>query len=83
MFETISKVKRSSTKLPMLKLLFEPKTPVQICKSVGVDLTSASRTLKRLMRDKLVICLNPNEANYRFYKTTLLGKKVIKAIEKL
>lgn len=42
-----------------------------------------SRTLKELAEKRLIICSNPNDRAYKFYKITTLGKNILKETEKI
>lgn len=42
-----------------------------------------SRTLKELSEKNLILCINPNDKAFRFYKINSLGKRVLKEVERL
>jgi len=78
MYEEIADLKRSKTKLGILKkLLSEPKTPMEIAKDLKLYQSSVSRSLKQLEEQKLAECLTPNQYNYRHYRITSKGRKII------
>lgn len=42
-----------------------------------------SRAFKELQEKQLIKCANPNDRNFRFYKLTDKGKKVLVEVEKI
>lgn len=66
-------------------LLLKERTMSQpeIRKLTGMYKTHTSRTLSELTKNKLVICRNPEDRVFRFYKITLLGKKVVEELERI
>jgi DNA-binding MarR family transcriptional regulator len=64
-------------------LLTEPKTAQILSKEIKKDRSSVSRALLDLSAKKLVVCENPKEKRYRFYKLTADGKKVTDELKKL
>ena len=68
----------------MLLLISKARvTPGQIVRKTGMYESHVSRTLKELLEKKLVICENPKERRFKFYRITKLGKDVVKEVEKL
>ena len=81
-YTILSKLKRSNMRIDILKLLIEPKTPVELAKLLKKHRGGVSRALLDMANDGLVECLNPKDPNYRFYKTTEKGKKILEDIKK-
>lgn len=81
MYEQIAKVQRSKTKRRILKLLNRAMTPTQVEKKLVLHITSASRSMRSLEKDNLLKCLNPKQPNYRYYKITPRGLRILKEIE--
>ena len=81
-YAILSKLKRSNMRTKILELLIEPKTPVELAKLLNKHRGGVSRALLDMASDGLVICLNPKEPNFRFYKTTEKGKKVLEDVKK-
>ena len=42
-----------------------------------------SRNLKELANKKLIVCRNPKDRVFKFYRITPLGKKVIKEVQRI
>jgi|TARA_Y100000310_G_scaffold339521_1_gene432441 DNA-binding MarR family transcriptional regulator len=55
----------------------------QIEKETKMYKSHVSRTLKELRKKKLIKCMNPKDRNFKFYKITNLGKKVLEEILKI
>lgn len=79
-YDLIAYLRRSNIKVKLLKLLGEPKTPTDLKKTLGIHRESISRALLEMQKKGLVTCLNPKQANFRYYKTTEKGKKLVKKI---
>lgn len=83
MFQEIGRVLRSRTKLDILKSLYEERTPTMIAKRMDTHITSASRSMIKLEKDGLIRCLNSSQPNFRFYRITRKGKRILEKIESL
>ena len=68
-YRLLSKLRRSNVKQEILKLLEEPKTPTDVAKILGKHRETISRAILDLVKEGLVECLNPEDQNYRYYKT--------------
>lgn len=80
----ISFVARSRKRRAILAMLCKnPMSQPEITKAVGMYKSHVSRTLKELAEKKLIICLNPNDRAFKFYRASSLGAKAIKEISKL
>ena len=42
-----------------------------------------SRSVSELTNKKLIVCLNPKDREFKFYKITELGKKVITEVKRI
>ncbi|MFH1256985.1 MAG: winged helix-turn-helix domain-containing protein [Candidatus Diapherotrites archaeon] len=81
MYEEIAGLKRSKTKIDILKrLASKPMTPTELSKELKLHQSSISRSIKQLEQQKLVECLTPKQYNYRHYQATEKGKKILKQI---
>jgi len=82
--QLISFVARSKRRLDVLRLLKDQeKSQVSIMKGTGMYKTHTSRTLKELSEKKLILCKNPEDREYRFYKITSKGREILEQVEAL
>ena len=80
----ISFIARSKRRLEVLKLLKEHKrSQVELMKKTEMYKGHTSRTLKELSEKKLIVCRNPEDRVFRFYKITALGKRVLKEVQRI
>jgi len=79
-YDLIAYLRRSSIKVKLLKLLGEPKTPTDLKKALGVHRESISRALLEMEKKELVVCVNPKQPNFRYYKATEKAKKILKKV---
>lgn len=80
----ISFIARSKRRLEILDLLKEHgQSQVELMKLTKMYKSHISRTLKELSIEKLIICKNPKDRSFRFYKITSLGKRVLESSKKL
>jgi DNA-binding MarR family transcriptional regulator len=80
MWDEIAFVKQSKTAIEILKRLQEPKTPSELGKQLNLHQQSVSNTLAKLQERELVECITPERHNYRHYKITDKGLKLLKKI---
>lgn len=80
-YELIASIRRSTIKKRLLELLVEPKTATDIKKILNVHRESISRALLGLETQKLVICVNPTQPNFRYYKITEIGTKLLNKLQ--
>lgn len=83
MYKQIAKIQRSKTKREILKLFSRPMTPTHASKKLDIHITNASRSIRKLEEMHLVKCLNSDDPNFRYYKTTPKGLKMLKDIESI
>lgn len=77
-YELKSFILRSKNRQLILRLLSEKsRTAIDLVKLTKMYKSHVSRTLKELRDEGLIICLNPNDREYKFYKLSKKGKKVI------
>lgn len=81
-YRLLSKLRRSNVKLDILKLLEEAKTPTDVAKILKKYRETISTAILDLVNEGLVECLNKEDHNYRFYKTTEKGKKILEDLKK-
>ena len=81
---TISFIARSKRRIEILKLLSEKeRSQPEIMKTTKMYKSHTSRILKELLKKKLILCRNPKDRTFKFYKITTLGKRVIKEVEEI
>ena len=80
----ISLIARSKRRLEVLKLLEKSeRSQVELMNITKMYKAHTSRTLKELSENKLIVCKNPEDRVFRFYKITALGKKILEEAKKL
>ena len=79
--KAISFIARSKRRLEILKLLYEKeKSQPEIMKITKMYKSHTSRIINELLDKKLIICRNPEDRVFKFYKITALGKKILKEV---
>ena len=79
--KVISFIARSKRRLEILKLLYEKeKSQPEIMKITKMYKSHTSRIINELLDKKLIICRNPEDRVFKFYKITALGKKILKEV---
>ena len=79
--KAISFIARSKKRLEILKLLYEKeKSQPEIMKITKMYKSHTSRIINELLDKKLIICRNPEDRVFKFYKITALGKKILKEV---
>ena len=82
--QDISFIIRSKNRFKVLSFMKDEKvTPRQIMKSTNMYESHVSRTLKELKQKKLIVCLNPEDRKYKFYKITRYGIKILEECKKI
>ena len=80
----ISFIARSKRRLEILKLLSEKEiSQPEIIKITKMYKSHVSRTINELLEKKLIICRNPEDRVFKFYKITASGRKILKDIKEL
>ena len=80
----ISFVARSKRRIEVLKLLSEKeRSQIEMMKSTGMYKAHTSRTLKELLRENLIVCINPEDRSFKFYKITKKGKDILREVERI
>ena len=80
-YELISFILRSKNRQDILKYLAEGnKTASELAKLTGMYKSHVSRTIKELLNEKLIECLNPKDRSYKFYRLASKTKKILKFI---
>jgi DNA-binding PadR family transcriptional regulator len=83
-FDAIVRIKRSSTKIPILnKLLTESLTPTILANLLNLHRASVSQSLLDLQKDGFVECLTKKGRNFHYYKITSKGKKGLSFVEQM
>ena len=82
--ELISFIARGKRRLEILKLLYiKQRSQVELMKLTKMYKSHTSRTLKELLDNKLIVCTNPKDREFKFYKINLEGKKSLEEIKKI
>jgi predicted transcriptional regulator len=80
----ISFVGRSKRRQDILQKLQEKSlSQPELKKLTGMYKTHTSRTLTELSEKKLISCINPQDREFKFYKITSLGKKIIAEVQRI
>jgi len=80
----VSFVARSKRRREVLMLFSKgEKSQPELMSLTGIYKSHTSRVIKELTNAKLVICKNPEDREFKFYKITSLGKKILNEVEKL
>ncbi|MBI2580709.1 winged helix-turn-helix transcriptional regulator [Candidatus Woesearchaeota archaeon] len=80
----ISFIARGKKRREILAMLCQkPMSQPEIAKAAGMYKSHASRTLKELSQKKLIVCLNPKDRAFKFYKASSLGNKAVKEVDKV
>ncbi len=80
----ISLVARSKRRREILNLLSkERKTQSEVMRETKMYKSHTARTLKELIGNNLIKCLNPQDRSFKFYKITKKGVEVLKEIKKI
>jgi DNA-binding MarR family transcriptional regulator len=82
MFEEIAVLKRSKTKVLILKMLFDAKTPTEIAKALDLHQSSVSRSILQMEKAGLLKCLTPSQPNFRHYVISERGKSLLGKLKK-
>lgn len=78
----ISFIARSKRRLEILELLSEKeKSQPEIMKITKMYKSHTSRTIRELLEKKLILCRNPEDRVFKFYKITSQGIKIFKEVE--
>ncbi|MBI4140425.1 ArsR family transcriptional regulator [Candidatus Woesearchaeota archaeon] len=79
----LSYVWRAKNRRKVLELLSKrDMVSAEIEKATEMYKAHISRTLKELKSKNLIVCVNPEDRTYKFYKATISGKKVLEEIER-
>jgi predicted transcriptional regulator len=80
----VSFILRSKNRKKILELLKDhPKTPTQLFKDINMYETHIYRAIRELKNKELVEEKNPKDNIYKFYKTSKLGREVLKEVNKI
>ena len=78
----IAFLKRSKISKEILENLENPKTAVELKKTLNAHRETISRALLRLESRGFAKCQNPSDKNYRFYLITEKGKELLNKFNK-
>lgn len=80
----ISFVAIGKRRIETLKILLEkPLSQREIMRNTGMYKAHTSRALSELANKKLIICINPKDRSFKFYKITSLGKRILSEVERI
>jgi len=80
----LSFVLRAKNRIKVLRLLTKERLiPSQIMKKTNMYESHTSRTLKELLSKKLIVCENPDDRRFRFYKITQIGDKMVNEVDRI
>ncbi len=80
----IAFIARSNRRKEVLKILNKDRmSQPTIMKKTGMYKGHTSRTLKELSEQKLIICENPKDRSFRFYKISKKGTNVLKKVDEI
>ena len=80
----ISFIGRSKRRRDILERLKDKSlSQTEIRNITGMYKSHTSRTLDELQDKKLIVCLNPKDRAFKFYKITRLGIKVINETQRI
>jgi DNA-binding transcriptional ArsR family regulator len=77
MYDLVSFVSRGKIRIKVLSNLKSPLTPTQVSHVIKTHRSTTSRAILALEKKGLVKCIAPGEKKWRYYQTTVLGKKVL------
>lgn len=60
----------------ILKVMDKPKTPKQISEQTELKFSNVSDVLRKMSKEGIALCLNPEEKTGRLYTLTSKGKKL-------
>jgi len=78
-FVAISKRRREILQKLSERAMSQP----EIKKLTGMYKTHTSRTLSDLVNKKLIVCINPQDRAFKFYKITPLGKRILEEVNRI
>lgn len=82
MYEEIANLKRSKTKIEILKkLASKPMTPTEVANNLNLHQSSISRSILQMEKAGLVKCVTPNQKNFRHYISSEKGKNLLKKLK--
>lgn len=81
----ISFVARSKRRKETLTLLSKKNrlSQPEIMRELKQYKSHNSRTLKELIDNKFILCLNPEDRSFKFYKITKKGKDILKDVKRI
>ena len=81
----ISFIARGKRRKEVLEFLnkFKEKSQSEIMKELKRYKSHNSRTIKELSDKKLIVCVNPEDRSFKFYKITKKGKNILKEAKRI
>lgn len=81
-WEKFSWVKRSKQRQKILKLLKHPKTPTDVADELSIQVSGASRSMRKMEDKGLAKILNPEDKLGRLYTLTEEGRNVLQELSR-
>lgn len=82
--ELVAKILRSKLKHQILLEISKDKvTQAQLSKRLNLYRSHINQIITDLLKNNLVVCLNPKDRDYKFYEITKLGKEVLTSVDKI
>jgi len=82
--ELVAKILRSKLKYQiLLEISKEKVTQAQLSKRLNLYRSHINQIITDLLKNNLIICLNPKDRDYKFYEITKLGKNVLSSADKI
>ena len=81
----ISFVARGKRRIETLELLFKhlQLSQAEIMRALKQYKSHNSITIKELTNKGLIMCINPEDRSFKFYKITALGKRILEEVQRL
>ncbi len=80
----VAKILRSKLKHQILLEINKEKiTQAQLSKRLNLYRSHINQIITDLLKDELIICLNPKDRDYKFYEVTKLGKDILLSVDKI
>lgn len=82
--ELVAKILRSKLKYQiLLEINKEKVTQAQLSKRLNLYRSHINQIITDLLKNNLIVCLNPKDRDYKFYEITKLGKGILLSADKI
>jgi len=80
----VAKILRSKLKYQILIEISNDKiTQAQLSKRLNLYRSHINQIINDLLKNNLIVCLNPKDRDYKFYEITKLGKDLLLSVDKI